>query len=48
MTQVDEIGINAPAVHALWTIHGLNALNGTNKEATGCCPGGAESSGGRG
>jgi len=33
-TQVDEIGINAPAVHALWTIHGLHALNGTNKEAT--------------
>jgi HEAT repeat protein len=31
--QVDEIGINAPAVHALWTIHGLKALNGTNQEA---------------
>lgn len=29
----DEIGVNAPAVHALWTMHGLNALNGTNKEA---------------
>ncbi|WP_373551946.1 PVC-type heme-binding CxxCH protein [Haliscomenobacter sp.] len=25
---VDEIGINAPAIHALWTLHGLNALEG--------------------
>ncbi len=33
-TSVDEIGINAPAVHALWTMHGLKALNGTNPEAT--------------
>jgi hypothetical protein len=32
-TDVDEIGINAPAVHALWTMHGLKALNGTNLEA---------------
>lgn len=31
--QVDETGINASAVHALWTIHGLKALNGTNQEA---------------
>ena len=30
---VDETGINAPAVHALWTMHGLKALDGTNKEA---------------
>ncbi len=30
---VDEIGINAPAVHAIWTIHGLKALDGTNKQA---------------
>lgn len=29
----DEIGINAPAVHALWTMHGLRALNGSNQEA---------------
>lgn len=29
----DEIGINAPAIHALWTMHGLKALDGTNKEA---------------
>jgi uncharacterized protein len=32
-TQLDETGINAPAIHALWTIHGLKALNGTNPEA---------------
>jgi putative membrane-bound dehydrogenase-like protein len=32
-TSVDETGINAPAVHALWTLHGLKALNGTNPEA---------------
>jgi len=31
--KVDEIGINAPAVHALWTLHGLGALSGTNPEA---------------
>ncbi|MGV8878507.1 MAG: PVC-type heme-binding CxxCH protein [Sphingobacteriaceae bacterium] len=30
---VDAIGINAPAVHALWTMHGLGLLNGSNKEA---------------
>tara|TARA_R110002020_G_scaffold184120_1_gene380959 strand:- start:49284 stop:52829 length:3546 start_codon:yes stop_codon:yes gene_type:complete len=29
----DSIGLNAPAVHALWTLHGLGALDGTNKEA---------------
>jgi len=28
----DEIGINAPAIHALWTINGLKALDGSNKE----------------
>ncbi|RPD51324.1 PVC-type heme-binding CxxCH protein [Paracnuella aquatica] len=32
--QLDGAGINAPAVHALWTIHGLKALNGTNVAAT--------------
>ena len=31
--EVDEIGINAPAVHALWTLHGLKALNSTNPQA---------------
>ncbi|QCR22283.1 PVC-type heme-binding CxxCH protein [Pontibacter sp. SGAir0037] len=30
---VDEIGLNSPAVHALWTLHGLGELQGTNKEA---------------
>jgi len=30
---VDEIGLNAPAVHALWTMHGLGALSGNNTEA---------------
>jgi azurin len=29
---VDEIGINAPALHALWTLHGLGALDGTNRQ----------------
>ncbi|MEO6914224.1 MAG: plastocyanin/azurin family copper-binding protein, partial [Chitinophagaceae bacterium] len=32
--KLDEIGINAPALHALWTIHGLNALDGSNTAAT--------------
>lgn len=31
--KLDDIGINAPAIHALWTIHGLKALSGTNQEA---------------
>lgn len=31
--KADEAGINAPAIHALWTIHGLKAFDGTNKEA---------------
>ncbi|MEZ0483725.1 PVC-type heme-binding CxxCH protein [Fibrella aquatica] len=30
---VDEIGLNSPAVHALWTLHGLGALNGSNADA---------------
>lgn len=30
---VDEIGLNGPAVHALWTLHGLGALDGSNQEA---------------
>ncbi len=29
----DEIGLNPSAIHALWTLHGLKALNGSNKEA---------------
>ncbi len=31
--RTDELGLSGPAVHALWTIHGLGALNGTNDEA---------------
>lgn len=30
---VDEIGLNSPAVHALWTLNGLGALDGANAEA---------------
>ncbi|GAB3225379.1 ThuA domain-containing protein [Spirosoma arcticum] len=32
-TDVDEIGLNSPAVHAIWTLHGLGALTGSNAEA---------------
>ncbi|MEX0713372.1 MAG: PVC-type heme-binding CxxCH protein [Pirellulales bacterium] len=31
---VDEIGLNAAAIHALWTMHGLGALDGANDQAT--------------
>jgi putative membrane-bound dehydrogenase-like protein len=31
--KVDEIGLNSPAVHALWTLHGLGALDGKNPDA---------------
>lgn len=31
--ELDGAGINAPAIHALWTLKGLQALDGTNKEA---------------
>ncbi|KAA5541727.1 PVC-type heme-binding CxxCH protein [Adhaeribacter rhizoryzae] len=31
--RVDEIGLNSPAVHALWTLHGMGALDGSNAEA---------------
>ena len=27
---VDRIGLNSPAVHALWTLHGLGVLDGSN------------------
>jgi uncharacterized protein len=30
---VDEIGINAGALHALWTLHGLGELNSTTTES---------------
>ena len=29
----DEIGVNAPAVHALWTIHGLGGFENNNQQA---------------
>ncbi|MCY7351522.1 MAG: ThuA domain-containing protein, partial [Cytophagaceae bacterium] len=28
--RVDAIGLNSPAVHALWTLHGLGVLNGNS------------------
>lgn len=28
--KLDEAGINAPAIHALWTLHGLGLLNGSD------------------
>jgi putative membrane-bound dehydrogenase-like protein len=33
-TNVDEIGLNVGAIHALWTIHGLGLLDGKNLDAT--------------
>src|SRR5688500_2597207 len=30
---VDAVGLNAPAIHALWTVHGLGALNGSHAAA---------------
>jgi putative membrane-bound dehydrogenase-like protein len=33
-SSTDAIGLNVGAIHALWTIHGLGALNGSNAEAT--------------
>ncbi|MBD3628537.1 PVC-type heme-binding CxxCH protein [Cyclobacterium sp.] len=32
-TSVDEIGLNSPAVHALWALHGTGALDGSNEAA---------------
>jgi putative membrane-bound dehydrogenase-like protein len=31
---VDEIGQNPAVIHALWTLHGLKALDASNREAT--------------
>jgi putative membrane-bound dehydrogenase-like protein len=31
---MDEIGLNVGVIHALWTMHGLGALDGSNAEAT--------------
>jgi uncharacterized protein len=33
-TSLDAIGLNVGAIHALWTIHGLGALDGSNPQAT--------------
>jgi putative membrane-bound dehydrogenase-like protein len=30
---IDEIGLNPAAIHALWTLHGLGALDASNAEA---------------
>jgi len=32
-TKLDEIGLNPTAIHALWTLHGLGLLDGSNAEA---------------
>ncbi|MCK0188980.1 PVC-type heme-binding CxxCH protein [Arenibacter sp. F20364] len=32
-SNIDKSGLNAPALHALWTLKGLGALNGSNAEA---------------
>ena len=31
--KVDAVGINGPAINAIWTLHGLGELNGSNQEA---------------
>src|SRR5882724_3106392 len=31
---VDEIGLNPAAIHALWTLHGLGALEGSDSQAS--------------
>ena len=33
-SKVDAIGLNVGAIHALWTLHGLGALDGSNADAT--------------
>jgi uncharacterized protein len=32
--RVDDMGMNPGALHALWTLHGLGLLDGTNRQAT--------------
>jgi putative membrane-bound dehydrogenase-like protein len=32
-TTTDAVGLNGPAIHALWALHGLGELKGENKEA---------------
>ncbi len=31
--KVDEIGLNSPAIHALWTLHGLGVMDGSHQKA---------------
>ncbi|MCE7062779.1 PVC-type heme-binding CxxCH protein [Dyadobacter sp. CY343] len=31
--KIDEIGLNSPAVHALWTLHGLGVLDGSDMQS---------------
>jgi putative membrane-bound dehydrogenase-like protein len=38
-TTVDPIGLNVGAIHALWTLHGLGALDGKNAEVTAAAVG---------
>jgi putative membrane-bound dehydrogenase-like protein len=33
-TELDAVGLNVGSIHALWTLHGLGALNGENATAT--------------
>ena len=33
-TSIDEIGLNVGAIHALWTMRGLSALDGSHADAT--------------
>jgi azurin len=30
---IDEVGLNGPAINAIWALHGLGELNGENREA---------------
>lgn len=32
--KTDELGLNTPAIHALWTLHGLGLLDGSDKNST--------------
>nr|MBI1229032.1 dehydrogenase [Cytophagales bacterium] len=32
-TSLDEVGLNGPAIHAIWTLHGLGELHGVNTSA---------------
>ena len=38
-TSVDQINLNVGAIHALWTLHGLGALDGRNRDVTAAAVG---------